>query len=411
MQAASQIEGRPTLRKPNLWKAIRLTVAGTALAAHANASAAAPPPAFERNLRRAIAIRGAEQARFSLAERMAHYRVPGVSVAVIDGCRIADSRGFGRSAGNGPPITPRTLFQAGSISKSVTAVAALRLVGEGKIPLESDVRPLVKSWAADSTADARAHPVTLRQLLNHSAGVTEMGGKGYVRGTPLPAIAEIVNGKTPANNPPVRIEREPGTSWAYSSGGYHVVQALMEEATGEPFALLAERLVLRPAKMRDSTFAQPLEPARLPLAASAAGPDGSPLEGSWRVNPELAAGGLWTNPTDFARFLIALTNDIRGGGNRLLGPRMSREMFSPGLSNWGLGVQLNAPAGPRRIGHTGHNVGFVSEFVIYPDTCQGAVVMTNADQGGWLAPKSSTRCAISIVGRKPRLLPSKQQSR
>ncbi len=368
---------------------IILRIAGAGLLLWSQGAAAesvlpAAPRPFENGLRRAIAVAGQQQARFALPARMDHYRVPGVSVAVIEGCRIVDARGFGSSAGGGPAITPRTFFQAGSISKTVTALAALRLVEQRKLPLDGDVRLLLKSWQLKDSPQLATSAVTLRRLLNHSAGLNQVGGKGYDPGAPLPTLAQILDGAPPANTPPIRVEKIPGTEWAYSSGGYYMAQALMADATGEPFAPLAERLVFRPAGMTLSTFAQPLGAGRSQLAARAVGPDGSPMTGGWRVNPELAAGGLWTTPSDLARLLIALAHDIRGESERLLGRESASQLMKPGLKNWGLGVELGAPGGPRRIGHTGHNVGYVSEYVIYPDSCQGAVVMTNADQGGWL---------------------------
>lgn len=370
-----------------LTRSLRAGAAGLILwselaAARAFATTASHP--FEYGLRRAVAVQGQEQARFTLGQRMAHYRVPGVGVAVIDRCRIVDARGFGTFAGGAQKITTRTLFQAGSISKSVSAVVALRLVEQGRLELDRDVRPLVEDWVVADSPQHAGSPVTLRRLLNHTAGLNEVGGRGYERGAALPTLTEILNGTPPANTPPVRVEKLPGSSWGYSSGGYYVAQALMTEATGEPFPRLAKRLVFTPAGMRDSSFSQPLDRRRWKLAATAAGPDGAPLAGGWRVNPELAAGGLWTTPSDLARFLINLTADLRGESNRLLSREGARQLMAPGLKNWGLGVELGSSGGPRRLGHSGHNVGFVSEYVIYPDSCQGAVVMTNADQGGWL---------------------------
>lgn len=339
---------------------------------------------FENGLRRTVIVAGQEQARFSLDARMKHYGVPGVSVAIIDGCRIVDARGFGTSAGTIDPISSRTLFQAGSISKSITAVVALRLVEDGRLELDGEVRPFIEAWSNPGGGTAFTAPVTLRRLLNHTAGLNEIGGQGYDRGASLPTLAQILNGSHPAKNPPVRIVSEPDEQWAYSSGGYYLIQDIMESASGAPFPSFAEDLVLKPVGMLESTFAQPLDAVRTPQASSAAGPDGLPLPAGWRVNPELAAGGLWTTPTDLALFLITLVHDIRGESEHLLRRESVRQMLAPGLKNWGLGVELGNPAGPRRIAHTGHTVGFVSEYVMYPDTCQGAVVMTNGDEAGWL---------------------------
>lgn len=362
--------------------------ATAAMVCSASALAASSLPttggSFDSGLRRTILIEGQEDTRFSLAARMDHYRVPGVSVAIVDGCRIVDSRGFGTSAGSSRPITPDTLFQAGSISKTLTAVAALKLVEEHKLQLDAEVRPRLAGWASDRSPAGPDAPVTLRRLLDHTAGLNEIGGKGYARGEPLPTLTQIINGAPPANTPPIRIETTPGTKWAYSSGGYYLIQALMTAATGKSFVTLVDELVFGPAQMRVSTFAQPLDEERSRMAADAAGADGAPMRGGWRVNPELAAGGLWTTPSDLARFLITLTHDIRGDSERLLGRGSARQMMTPGMAHWGLGVELGNPHGPRRFGHTGHTVGFASEYVMYPDTCQGAVVMTNGDEGGWL---------------------------
>lgn len=366
-------------------------------------TASAKPRAFEESLRRSIAVEGQEQRRFRLSERMSHYRVPGVSVAIIEGCHIVDARGFGPGDGGGQATTPRTLFQAGSLSKTVTAVAALRLAEDGRLQLDGDVRPGLKSWVLKDSPLLMGAPVTLRRLLNHTAGLNQIGGKGYSRGAPLPTLIQILDGAPPANTPPVRVEKTPGSEWVYSSGGYYIIQALMTDVTGQSFPRLAERLVFPPAGMTESSFGQPLDPERSRLAASAVGADGSPMSGGWRVNPELAAGDLWTTPSDLARLLIALARDMRGDSNRLLRPASAREMMTPGLRNWGLGVELGGKGQPRRFGHTGHNVGFVSEYVMYPDSCQGAVVMTNADQGGWLVTEvlRAIADAYGWPGRQP----------
>lgn len=366
--------------------------------------ASAAPRPFEHLLTRSISVKGELEGTFSLAERMAHYRVPGISVAVIEGCRIVDARGFGFSAGGGPPISPRTLFQAGSISKSVTAVAALRLVDRQQLSLDTDVRAFLRSWRLPESPLLSNAPVTLRRLLNHTAGLNAVSGKGYLPDAPVPTLLQILNGTPPANTARIRLERAPGSTWVYSGGGYYIAQALMTDVTGVPFPDLAERLVFRRAGMLESSFAQPLNARQARRAARAVGPDGSPLRGGWRVNPELAGGGLWSTPTDLARFAIAVAKAVRGERGALLSGENAGQLMTRGLRNWGLGVDLGPTGGPRRFGHTGHTVGFVSEFVMYPESCQGAVVMTNADQGGWLATEvlRAIGDAYSWPGRQPR---------
>jgi len=338
---------------------------------------------FTSNLRRSIAIAGHENERFSLAERMRHYRVPAVSVAVVQGCRIIEARAFGAAAPS-RRATTHTLFQAGSISKTFTAVAALRLVEQGILSLDGDVRPRLTSWRLPDSPLLEGRSVTLRGLLSHTAGINQEGGLGYARHAPLPTLADILEGRPPANTPPIRVVRRPGTEWLYSGGGYYIIQTLMQDATGRDYGQIMRRLVFRPLGLHDSSFAQPLDARHDALAAQAAGPDGAPLAGGWRVNPELAAGGLWTTPGDVARMLIAIAHSTRSEHGALLGPVAAGQMMTRGPGNWGLGVDLGQPGYTLRFGHTGHNVGFASEYVMFPRTCQGAVVMTSADEGGWL---------------------------
>lgn len=362
----------------------RLPIVLALLAQGANASAGSPSSAIELGLRRTIAIQGREDERFPLGDRMAHYRVPGVSIAVVDNCRIVDARGFGRSAVESGIVTRKTLFQAGSVSKPVAAVAALRLVEEGRLSLDADIRSRLTSWTLPDHPLLADRPVTLSRLLSHTAGTNVSGMNGYEAGAPLPTVPQILDGLAPANTAAVRVEAVPGAQWRYSGGGYVVAQALMVDATGQAFPELMDRLVLRPAGMTRSSYRQPMAPDRRRRAARGTKPDGSALPGGWRIYPEMAAAGLWTTPSDLGRFAISVARSIRGEDGGLLRTRTALQMMSRGPGNWGLGVDLGPPDSPRQFGHTGRSIGFTSMLIVYPDTCQGAAVMTNGDEGGWL---------------------------
>lgn len=348
------------------------------------AGAASPPRPVELGLRRTIAIQGHENERFPLAARMAHYRVPGVSFAIIENCRIVDRRAFGRIAPGGRAASADTLFQAGSVSKPVAAVAALRLVEQGRLSLDADVRTRLVSWSPPESPLTAGHPVTLRGLLRHTAGLNLEGMNGYAAGAPLPTVPQILGGLPPANSEAVRVVAQPGSRWDYSGGGYILAQLLMTDVTREAFPALMERLVLRPAGMTSSSYRQPMAPARQPRAAEGTNPDGSAMAGRWLVYPEMAAAGLWTTAGDLGRFAIALARSVRGEGGGLLRAGTVREMMTRGLGNWGLDVDLGPADGPRQFSHTGHNNGFTSKLIMYPDSCQGAAVLSNGDEGGWL---------------------------
>ena len=124
-------------------------------------------------------------APMTLADRMAYYDVPGVSVAVIDGGRIEWAKGYGvLEAGRAAPVEADSRFQAASISKPLTAMAALALVEQGKLRLDDDVNLTLTSWQVPGNEFTRTAKVTVRRLLNHSAGATGADVGSYLPGQP-----------------------------------------------------------------------------------------------------------------------------------------------------------------------------------------------------------------------------------
>ncbi len=321
----------------------------------------------------------------SIQERMDHYRVPGVSVAVIDGGIVAWAKGYGvQDTDSGEAVTPQTLFQAASISKPVAAMATLRLVEEGTLDLDAPANQYLKRWRIPENGFTARQPVTVRHLLTHTGGLTVSGFPGYTVGDPLPTTVEVLDGSGPANTAPVRVDALPGRLWRYSGGGYTVLQLLLEDVTGRPYPELMRQWVLDPVGMPLSTFAQPLPPGRAPDAATGYLRDGTPVEGRWHVYPERAAAGLWTNPTELARLALSLQAAWRGESGRVLSPDMTRAMLTPGLGSWGLGFGIQEE-GPPRFVHGGSNHGFKAQFEAFVDGGRGVVVMTNGDQGSELA--------------------------
>jgi CubicO group peptidase (beta-lactamase class C family) len=224
-------------------------------------------------LPRAVIIRGEPVPK--LAERMAELEVPGASVTVIHNGKIEWAHGFGVTRVGGPPVTTSTLFEAGSISKPVAAMAALRLVESGKLGLDADVNQYLKRWKVPDSEFTRNRKVTLRQLLTHTAGLTVGGFEGYSAGAAVPNVIQILNGMGPANTPPVVVDFQPGSRYRYSGGGYTVLQLLLEDVTSMPFPKLLQQSVLSPIGMTSSTFEQPLPRQRLNVAATPYTRDGN----------------------------------------------------------------------------------------------------------------------------------------
>jgi CubicO group peptidase (beta-lactamase class C family) len=332
-----------------------------------------------------VVVKGDPHSAHSLSERMAALHVNGVSVAVIHHGVIEWAQGFGVASVGGPAVTAETLFQAGSISKPVAAMAALHQVQLGKLSLDANVNTVLTSWKLPDAPIAGGKPVTLRELLTHTGGTTVHGFPGYAVDAPVPTLVQVLNGEKPANTPAIRIEAAPATKWNYSGGGYTIMQQMLVDETKETFPKLLHDTVLAPIGMTHSTYQQPL-PAE--LRANAATPyefDGKPVAGGAHTYPEMAAAGLWTTPTDLARYAIEVQHSLKGEWNHVLSQQMTKQMLTPGMGGYGLGLAIGGAATNPYFGHGGVNEGFESTMSAYENEGEGAVVMTNAQGGSRLA--------------------------
>ncbi|HET7039363.1 MAG TPA: serine hydrolase [Gemmatimonadales bacterium] len=363
-----------------------LRIATLAVLASPVAACGQQLPAIERieqRLMPRIVIRGEPPVTRSLSDRMTHYRIPAVSIAVMNGGKIEWARAWGMAdVADNRAATPATLFQAASISKPVAATAALVLTERGMLDLDADVNRYLRSWKLPPGEALGGDSVTVRRLMSHSAGLTVHGFPGYARSATIPSTAGVLDGQ--GNTDPVRVDLKPGTQWRYSGGGYTVLQMLLADLTGKPFAQLMRELVLQPAGMASSTYEQPLPEARWREAATGYRDDGRPVEENWHVYPEQAAAGLWTTPTDLAKWGLAILAAADGAEGGPLSPDMARRMLEPGLNHQGLGPAIG-PMG-RFFGHGGSNEGFRCQLVVFRDG-RGAAVMTNSDRGGALVPE------------------------
>lgn len=339
--------------------------------------------AVEDGLLPGVVVAGEAAPKYTIAARMEHYRVPGISVAVINDGKIEWARGYGvKRAASTDSVDTATRFQAASISKPVAATAALRLVEEGKLDLDGNVNDRLRSWRVPDNAFTAKQPVTLREILSHTAGLTVHGFPGYAADVAVPSAVDVLDGK--GNTAPVRVDTLPGSLWRYSGGGYTVAQVLMGDVTGEPFAAVMKRLVLDPLGMTQSTYEQPLPASLQDSAAVAYRPDGSEVEGRWHTYPEQAAAGLWTTPSDLARFALGIRAAYLGEDGAILKEATAREMLTERMGGYGLGVAVEGSGDSLRFSHGGANEGYRAFFVLYPATGDGVAVMTDSDAGAAL---------------------------
>ena len=272
-----------------------------------------------------------------LAERMRKHATPGLSIAVVDGGRIAWAKGYGVREQNPKktsPVTNRTLFQMASISKPVAAVGALRMVERGQLSLDEDVNRKLSSWKLPANDFTARQPVTLRHLLSHTAGIRSGPLQGYTAFEPLPSLLDLLRGHGEQRAPLVRVDFLPGSQTSYSNGAFLVVQQLMTDAAGKPFPDLMRELVLKRAGMKRSTYQQGLPRGWVEDAASGHREDGWPIPGHWHSYPEQAAVGLWSTPSDLARLAIELSRELNGKSRKLLTHRMAQEMFRRQAGNF-----------------------------------------------------------------------------
>jgi len=330
-----------------------------------------------------------------ISRLMGEHRVPGLSVAVVRHFELAWAKGYGvTEVGGRRPVTPQTLFLAGSISKPVTAIGALALVDSRRLSLDADVNERLQSWHIPPSPYS-TQKVTLALLLDHTAGFT--GGDffpGYAVGEPVPTLVQVLDGAKPANNPAVRLGATPGSKWRYSGDGYLVIQQLMIDVSGKPFPQLMRELVLDKLGMRSSTFEQPLPHALDSLAARGTRRDGTPVAGGWHVSPEMAAAGLWTTPTDLAKLAIGVARAAqRDAAGQILSRALATDMLRPHASQGVINI-LGTRDDPdamgygffvgekrHRFGHIGGHVGYQATLVFFADTGDGAVILTNSDVG------------------------------
>ena len=361
----------------------------------------------ENGLLPLVAIKGEPNAAMKLAKRMRFYKTPGISVAVINNGKIEWARGYGvTETGGTKPVTSETLFQAGSISKPVAAMAALRLVQENRLNLDEDVNKKLVSWKVPENNFTKEQKVTLRGLLSHSASVTVHGFPGYASDQPIPTLRQILDGTPPANSTPLRVDGAPNKDWRYSGGGYVILQELLENVTGKPFPAFMKETIFKKLKMNRSTYQQPLPREFWNSTAAGHRTDGEKVKGNWHAYPEMAAAGLWTTPSDVARLVIEIQKSNAGKSNKILSLKMVDEMLTPQVGGWGLGPQLRGNNESKRFSHHGSTKGYKCLMIAYSSTGQGAVVMTNSDNGSALAGEI-TRSIAKEYGWRDYLLKEK----
>ncbi len=339
---------------------------------------------LENGLIKAVVLKSQTPEKMKLFERMQYYRVPGVSIAVIYKQQLDWAKAYGvNDTEKFTPITSESLFQAGTLSQPVSALAALRYVEEGRLGLDSDLNEALSSWKVPDDQYPRESKVTLRRLLGHSAGLFPFMFEGYPHSMPLPSLLMILNGEKPAISAAVRLADPPGSKLVYSESNYAVLQQVLVDLEKKPFPAIMEETVFKRLGMLKSTFDCPLPPGLREKAVSGHLREG-PIEGKWYRYPVKAAKGLWTTPTDLVLFVIEVMKAALGESQKIVSPPLVQEMLTPQVENHGLGFFIEDKGDDLIFYSRGSNDGFECFMVGYPVRGEGAVVMTNSVDGSYL---------------------------
>ena len=337
----------------------------------------------------------------TLAKLMEELTTPGLSVAVVKDYEILWAKAYGYADVEADrAANVETLFQAASISKPVSAMAVLKAVQDGRFGLDDDINSLLKSWKLIQEREYLAETtVTPRLLMSMAAGTTVSGFPGYLPTDTIPTVPQVLGygdspNKTPANTKPVVVDWAPNTKYEYSGGGSTIMQLALSDAIGKPFAVILQQTVLDPIGMTNSCFCQPLPPGMHDNAARSYGwevrQDGYiGRSEKWHVYPELYAAGLWTTPTDLAKFMIEVQLSLMGKSNKVLNREVAKKMVTPGgIGHYALGFTVGSDTGHRPakageaarfFGHTGGNWGFRSNLEGHLEGGNGYVIMANSD--------------------------------
>jgi CubicO group peptidase (beta-lactamase class C family) len=321
--------------------------------------------------------------RTKVLDRMSFYKVPGMSIAIIEEGQVHWARTYGVSEVSGQAVVVETRFQAASISKPVATLGVLRLVQEGKLELDGELNTYLTSWKIPDSRFAKQSPPTIRHVLTHSGGFNVHGFGGYADRNAVPSLLQLLDGKPPTNSAKIRVEFLPGSQVKYSGGGFCVLQQALEDVVKKPFPAMMDELVLKPVGMSQSSFEQPL-PSSLEGSAAVGHKNGIAIPAKRHIYPEMAAAGLWTTPSDLARCCIAVQQSVQEKPGALLNATMSKELLNAPLKGQGLGFQIRGEGDKIEFSHGGVNEGFDCYLVATARSGHGLVIMANANGAGAL---------------------------
>jgi CubicO group peptidase (beta-lactamase class C family) len=333
----------------------------------------------ERNLLPRVAFLG-ETKPVGIEARMVEHKTPAMSVAVIRNGALDWSAAWGRLQVDGARAGCDSLFQAGSLAKPATVLATLRLQQQGLVDLDADIETMLSSWHLPAGRQTRANPVTLRNLFTHTAGITPGGYDGYAQDQPIPSDPQTASAEAPSNSHKVEVLEAPGTSLVYSGGGYTVAEIALQDRLHQPFERIMRTWLTVPVGMKQADFTQPLPAASHDYTARGHRADGSVVAGGWHNHPEQAAAGLWATASDMAALLIEMRKGWQGKSEVFTRDSI-RELLANPIDGHAYGFRLIGEGDRVFLTHYGGTVGYRAGMTLNLESGDGAVYLTNSDNG------------------------------
>ncbi len=339
---------------------------------------------LENGIRGQVKFLG-EPENFSLiTDKMSEYKIPALSLAIlnegkIEWADIYQNADFPEEQ----KLNCASIFQAASLSKPVTFLAAVRMHAAGDIDLDKNVQNYLKDFELPQGKQTAENPVTFRNIFSHTSGITSGGYQGYAKDLALPSDLAIVRGGAGVNTPAIEVITPPNESLAYSGGGYTLAELALQDIYKDDFSNIMKKWILEPAGMKHSEFTQPLPDSKSNQVAKGHTQSGEVVAGGWNNYPEQAAAGLWSNAIDMAKFLIEIYNAYQGKSS-IFSQSDIKSILSHERDGSVYGFIVNRAGDDIAITHYGGNAGYRTGMTISLTSGNGLVYLINSDNGGAL---------------------------
>ena len=321
----------------------------------------------------------------NILARMAYFKVKGLSIAVVNNYKLVWAKGYGwADEKEKRSVTTATLFKPGSISKSLNAVGVLKLAQDNKLDIYKDINEYLKSWKFPYDSLSKGKKITMANLLSHTAGLSVYGGfPGYDAKSKIPTLPQILGGVAPANTPAVRSLFEPGLQFQYSGGGTIISQLIITDLTKQPYEKFVFDNVLKPLGMTNSFYsAAPPQKNELNKYAMGYSKEGAKVEATFHVYPEQAPMGLWTTPSDLAKYIIETQLAYQRKSSKVLNQQMASLQLTPYIDNSAtMGAFIGDRNGENYFFHDAGNEGYRGLYYGSVEGGNGVVVFVNSDDG------------------------------